>query len=320
VTVHVLGTTTWATHAVVVRQELLGHSTGEPGQVFHLHNAPVLALRSDETVEIEEKFEGELVFQPWEWVRDFSRSERYDRHFTLDEATGELCLGPSIRQTDGSVRQYGRVPEAGRRIRMTQYRHGGGVAGNVPAGRIQVLRSAVPYIDRVLNLKRAEGGRDQESLEEAKMRAQRELRAQQRAVTAEDFENLSRGSSRAVARVKCNTPASGSGGLPPGMIELLVVPAAFDGLRAGDLSKLHLEEDLKDRLRAHLDQYRLLTTTLRIREPNYLGVHVSAEIVVSDYSDPETVRARVRENLRNLLNPLPLGTDQDLQGGILGPD
>ncbi|MBN1140141.1 MAG: putative baseplate assembly protein [Anaerolineae bacterium] len=313
---YALGGTVWATHAVFVRDELLGYSNGEPGQVFHLHHAPTLALREGETVQVEEKREGELVFIPWQRVHDLSSSTRYDRHFTLDESTGEVRFGPAVRQPDGSVCQYGRVPEAGRRIRLGLYRHGGGVTGNVPAGKIQVIKSAIPYVDRVINLGRAEGGRDQESLEEAKMRAARELRAQQRAVTAEDFEDLGKGASRAVARVKCNTAAlekqrsrakrTSARALSPGTVELLVVPAAFEALQAGDLSKLYLEEDLKEQIRSHLDGYRLLTTTLHIREPSYFGIKVYTEIVVTEYSQPDVVKARVEESLKCLISPLPL--------------
>jgi predicted phage baseplate assembly protein len=200
ITAHALGGTAWATHAVFVHNEPLGHSNGDPGQVFQLQHTPVLNLQPDEAVEVEEKRSGELVYIPWQKVADFALSTPHDRHFTLDAASGEVRFGPAIRQSDGSVRQYGRVPEGGRRIRFSQYRHGGGVAGNVPAGKIQVLTAAVPYVDRVVNLQRAEGGRDQESLEEAKMRAARELRAQQRAVTAEDFQNLSKAASRAMAK------------------------------------------------------------------------------------------------------------------------
>ncbi len=319
ITAYVLGGATWATHAVIVRGEALGSGSGEPGLTLNLQHAPVLALRPGETVEVEEKREGELAFVPWQAVPDFADSTRYDRHFTLDEATGEISFGPAIRQPDGSVRQYGRVPEAGRRIRFSQYRHGGGVAGNVPAGKIQMLKSAVPYIDRVVNLKRAEGGRDQESLEEAKMRAARELRAQQRAVTAEDFENLAKGTSRQVARARCQTPGKDGGGvLPPGMVELLVVPSAFDALRAGDLSKLALDLALQERILAHLDDYRLLTTTLRVREPSYLGVKVAVQIVVSEYTPPDVVKSRVEESLQALISPLAIGQDGERQAALLG--
>jgi len=199
---YVLGATTRATHAVIVRDETLGVSNGEAGQSLTLRHAPVLALREGEHIEVEEMVDGELVFVPWTLVADFSQSDRHDRHVTLDTASGEINFGPCLRQPDGSMRQYGRVPEAGRVIRISQYRYGGGVAGNLPPDKLQVLKSSIPYIDRVTNMKRAGGGRDQETLEEARMRARRELRAQQRAVTAEDFETLTLESHTGIARAK----------------------------------------------------------------------------------------------------------------------
>ena len=298
-----LGATALATHAVAVRDEVLGQTTGNPGQVFRLQHAPVLALRSDETIEIEELRDGEPVFVPWTRADDFSQSDRFDRHFVLDSSTGEVSFGPCIRQGDGAMRQYGRVPEANRQVRFTQYRHGGGIIGNVPANRIEVLKSAVPYIDRVTNLVRAEGGRDSEMLEEAQMRARREIRAQQRAVTAEDYESLAKLASRAVARVKCRAPGKDTL-LPPGTLELLVVPTVFDALKADDLSRLYLEPELAKAIDKHLDQFRLLTTNLRIREPRYIGVKVVAEIVVTEYSQPINVINRVNESLKNFLSPL----------------
>jgi predicted phage baseplate assembly protein len=322
VTAHSLGAATRATHAVGVLEEMLGHSNGDPGQVYHLSNTPVLDLRPGETVEVEDKREGEVVFVPWKIVPDFADSDRYDRHFTLDAATGEVSFGPAVRQPDGTVRQYGRVPEAGHSIRFSQYRYGGGGTGNVPAGKIQVLKSAIPYIDRVINLRRAEGGRDQESLDEAKMRAARELRAQQRAVTAEDYENLAKKASRAVARVKCRAPGQGDKTLPPGMLELLIVPAAFDALRVGDVSKLQIDQALRQTVVNYLDRYRLLTTTLRVREPTYLGVQVCAQIVPGEYSQPDAVRARVIDSLKAFITPLSLdGSEEpDWEGWPFGRD
>jgi predicted phage baseplate assembly protein len=314
-----LGATTTASHAVIVDNEELGLSDGEPGQVFKLQNTPVLELAEGETIEIEEKRDGELVFIPWTAVDDFSHSDRHDRHFMLDYATGEVIFGPNIRQRDGGAHQYGRVPEANRKIRFSRYRYGGGAAGNVPAGKIQQLRAAIPYVDQVTNLKRAEGGRDPEDIEEAKLRARREVRSQQRAVTAEDYEDLAMGASRAVARVRCISPDK-SAGLPPGMVELLVVPAMFESVRLGDYSKLVVDAELMKTVESHLDKYRLLTTTLRIREPNYVGIQVSAEIVVADYSDPETVRMRVNEALRVFIAPLAIGLEREMQDELFGAD
>ncbi len=314
-----LGSATRATHAIVVKDELLGRTTGEPGQAFALRNAPILALREGETIEIEEFRDGELVFVPWTAVTDFSQSDRFDRHFVLESATGKVSFGPCIRQADGAMRQYGRVPEANRLVRFTQYRYGGGVVGNVPAGRIEVLKTAIPYIDRVTNFQRAEGGRDPETLEEAQMRARREIRAQQRAVTPDDYENLAKLASRNVARVKCRTPGKETL-LPPGTLELLIVPAAFDALQVGDLSQLYLDPELAKLIEKHLDRYRLLTTNLRIREPRYLGVKVTAEIVTAEYSQPVLVSNRVASSLRGFISPLALDRSDDTPSDVMGPD
>jgi predicted phage baseplate assembly protein len=314
---HTLGGTVYATHAVIVETETLGESSGEPGQTFQLEHAPILAPQKGETVEVQELREGEQVFISWTQVQDFSVSTRYDRHFKLDPVTGEIAFGPSIRQPDGRVRQYGRIPETGRMLRFSRYRHGGGTVGNVPAGKIQVMKFSIAYIDRVTNLTRAEGGRDAERIEEAKMRARRQIRAQERAVTTEDYENLAVSADREIARVKCRAPSQTSGAIPPGMLELLVVPAAFDALAVGDLSKLQLRPDLRETLRRYMDQYRLLTTTLNIREPRYLGVRVTAEVVPSDYSRPETVQVRVRSLLNHFIVPLALQPNPD-DAAILG--
>lgn len=315
-----LGASTVASHAVFTYYEELGVSNGDPGQNFFLNNSPVLSLNDDETVEVEELRDGALVYVPWQRVDNFADSSRYDRHFVLETATGEVKLGPSVRQPDGSVRQYGRVPEVGRRVRINKYRIGGGVIGNVPTGRINSMRSAVPYVDSVTNMRRAAGGRDQETLDEAKERARRELRAQYRAVTVEDFENLALTMGRAIGRVKCLAPGSVDANLPPGMLELLVVPSVADAVQVGDYSRLQVSEALIDRVQNHLDEYRLLTTTLRVREPKYLGVKIRAEIVPNEFARQDVVIGRVAEVLRQYLTPLAHQGTSLLPEGVVEPD
>src|SRR5262249_29258657 len=146
--------------------------------------------------------------------------------------------------------QYGRVPEANRRIRMSSYRYGGGATGNVPAGKLQQLRTAIAYVDQVVNMKRAEGGRDPEDIEEAKLRARREVRSQQRAVTPEDYQDLTIQASREVARVRCVTPDKNAG-LPPGMVDILLVPAVFESVRLGDFHKMSVPLSLAQDVEKH---------------------------------------------------------------------
>ena len=299
-----LGATVSATHALVVENEYLGTSTGDPGQEFTLEHAPVLSLQKDETLLVEEVQNGEKVMVPWEPINTFSFSERYDRHYLLNFASGQILLGPSVRQSDGSVRQYGRVPEHGRAIHFKRYRYGGGSSGNLPVNSLQTLTTSLAYISRVTNLKRSFGGRDQESLEEVKLRARRELQAQKRAVTAQDYEQLVLNFSRTIERVNVVSPEIKDNQMNIGMVDILVVPAVSDSLRLGDLSRLWISPALAGEIVEFLDQYRLLTTHIKISEPDYLGVKVKARIVPGDFSDPQVVASRVEQHLRNFLNPL----------------
>jgi len=315
ITASTLGASVTATHAQVVRQESLGISSGDPGQEFTLQHAPILDLKDGEHLLVEEFRNGETVFIPWEYVANFSSSAQYDRAFTLDFASGKVKLGPSVRQSDGTVRQYGRIPEHGRQIYFRQYRYGGGAGGNLPANSLRTMTSSVAYVSRVTNLVRAAGGQDPETLDEAKLRAQRELQAQKRAVTTQDFEQFTQNFSRYVGRVHCLSTKSDHRDL--GVVRLIVVPAVGDSLQVNDLSRLHLNEDFVASLIRYLDQYRLLTTHIRVCEPEYTGVQVKARIVADEYSSPETVLARVDRHLKNFLNPLPPFAQQEAEDHLL---
>ena len=306
-----IGASVPATHAVVVEEALLGHSTGDPGQSFTLERSPILDLQEGEQVEVEEMQFGEVVFVPWKHVESFARADRFERCFILDTASGEVRFGPAVRQPDGTVQQYGRIPETNRQIRFTRYRYGGGARGNVPANTIQVMTTSLAYIARVSNLRRAHGGMDPETIDEVKLRAQRELQAQLRAVTAEDYELLAKAATASVARTHCITAQQSRGGhgspaLPSGVVRLLIVPAVVDSLRARDLTTLHVDDALAGTVASYLDKYRLLTAILRVEEPAYLGVKVHARIVASEFQRPEVVTAKALEALRAFISPLKL--------------
>src|SRR5262249_42950680 len=132
------------------------------------------------------------VSEPWNEVTDFGDSGPEDRCYTLDSLDGTLALGPSLLQPDGSVYRFGAVPSRGSILRFTCYRHGGGTSGNLPKAALSVLKSSIPYVTQVTNRAPAQGGRDAQSLEEAKLRAPQALRTRTRAVTADDYEYLAR--------------------------------------------------------------------------------------------------------------------------------
>jgi len=311
--VETIGATVPASHSVSHEAEPLGQSNGEAGQTFRLENFPVLALQKNEVVEVEEDRDGDTVYVPWVFVDDFSKSTHFDRHFSLEMGTGQVKFGPSVRQPDGTVVQYGRIPDSGRNIRISQYRSGGGVAGNLPARSLNTMIESLALVARVSNLVRTSGGRDMETLEEIKLRAQRELQAQRRAVTAQDYEQFTQNFSRKVSRAYCLTP-NDSKSVSSGTVSVLVVPAVADSLKFNTPSALHLDDQFRASIKAHLDQFRLLTTSVNIREPRYTGVKVKAKIVPDEYANFGKTAARVDEELKRYLAPLRM----DEQDPVLG--
>ncbi|MFJ4870043.1 putative baseplate assembly protein [Streptomyces sp. NPDC088757] len=305
-----IGGTVRAAHAETVRNELLGESEGVPGQRVRLAHAPVvdrppLLLQIAEHADEEDPASGSGWLE-WTAVRDFASSRPGDRHFTLDATTGEIAFGPSVRQPDGTLRQFGAVPPKGAAIRALRYGTGGGRAGNVARSTISVLRSSIPYIARVENREAARGGVDGETVEEAKARAPVTLRAQERAVTARDYEELARRAAPEAARIACL--AADAAGAGENAVRVLVVPQAVPD-RGGRLrfEQLVPGEELLSRVTGFLDERRPLGTRLAVGPPFYQGVTVVATLHAFRAADAERVRAGALDVLYAYLDPLTGG-------------
>ena len=257
-----VGGTTGFVHAETVAQEDVGRSDGTPGQRMLLSRHPVLP--ADDPVQLEVVTDAGV--EQWERVSHFAASEPGDRHFRLDAYVGEIQFGPAVRQADGGLRYYGAVPPRGAAVRVRGYRCGGGRRGNVAAGQVRVLKSSVPYVGRVENRSAAVGGADPETLEDAKVRGPMLLRSRGRAVTAEDFEELTREVAPDVARVQCVTtlnPADAGG------VRLLVVPhVASDAVGRIERVELDPAEAMLERISRSLEERRLIGTRILVSPPD----------------------------------------------------
>lgn len=303
------GGSMWANHASVVRNETLGRSDGAPGQSFQVEYTPLLRREAGETIEI--RAEGQEQWESWTEVADFADASPFDKHFTCDSATGEIRFGPALRQPDGSVKSFGAIPPRKATIRFAAYRHGGGVIGNVQAHTLTVPKTSIPYVDRVTNHAEASGGRDQETVEMVQMRAQQLLRSRGRAVTPSDYEALAVLADSRVQRARCVQPEAASAGRDPlaAQIYLLIIPRLNQPERRMEREQLRLDEDLREAVHRYLDDYRLLTVRLDIREPEYSWVSATVEVTTRVAADPERVRQDVERRLYRFLNPLIGGPD-----------
>jgi predicted phage baseplate assembly protein len=296
-----IGGTTTAVNAEFVDAEELGESLGGPGQRFELSRRPVLAGLGQVAVEVSSS-DG---WQEWQPVRHFAESGPADRHFLVDAVTGEVAFGPAVRQSDGSLRRYGAAPERGAALRVRRYAVGGGSAGNVAAGTIRTLRTAMPYLAGVENRHPAGGGVDGETLAEARRRGPLTLRSRGRAVTAEDYEVLAREAAPELARVRC-VPVAGAA-VPTARLLVVPVASAEEGrLRLEDL--IPPEESLA-RVAARLDESRMLGTRVQIEPPRYRAVTVVARLVARPRVRLDRIRAEGLAALYGFLSPLSGGPD-----------
>ncbi len=307
VTAQPVGALIPASHATRETDEIVGESDGTPGQTFQLRHAPALAPSEGETLEVRSGDGAD--WERWELVESFVESGPTDRHYMLDLPHGLIELGPAVRAAEGGWRQYGAVPPAGSILRFPRYRHGGGRRGNVAAGSLTMLKSAIPGVASVTNPAPALGGVDAETLDSARQRAAMELHTRNRAVTAEDFEFLAGEASQRVARVYCAPPENG------GPIRLHILPRVEPADRRLEPNELTPDEALFEEVAAFLDARRLIGTTIELVPARLRGVSVVVNLVASPHSDLERVERDVSYALYTYLNPLVGGSQVGLGDG-----
>ena len=296
------GGTAPAVNAELTLDEELGASNGLPGQRFRLKNRPVIPM--DERARIVVAGEDEDGLE----VGSFAESTKDDRHFRLERSTGDVVFGPAVREPDGSLSQYGAVPPANASLAIRMYETGGGARGNVAAGAVRMLKSAIPYVSRVQNRAPAVGGVDGEDVENAKVRGPLLLRGT-RAVAARDFEHQAiLAAPNEIGRVLCLPAGDGT---EAGAVRVLLTPnVAGDDL--GRLAFDHLtplDQRLLERVAAHLERRRVVGVRVLVEPPLYLGLTVEATIRVGPRSDPKRVEEAAERALYRYFNPLTGGAD-----------
>ncbi|MFI9561516.1 putative baseplate assembly protein [Nonomuraea endophytica] len=290
VSARTVGGTVAAFHADVVADEIVGMAEGVPGQRLSVQHPPMLA---DEPMVV--RVRAREGTQEWTEVSTFAASGPGDRHVMVDRAAGQIVFGPAVRQEDGSLLRYGDVPEKGAIIQVPYYLTGGGSRGNVARGKLVVQREPVPFVKSVVNIKPAVGGVEGESVANAAARGPLQLRIRDRAVTAEDYEELAREAAPEAARIKC-VPASDQG------VRVLVVPR----VEAANMSFEHLQpsKELVRKIGLYLDKRRCLGARVLVEPPRYQGVTVVARLKARSGSIREAVHTQALSALDAYLNPI----------------
>jgi predicted phage baseplate assembly protein len=298
-----IGGTVDAVNADLVSDEEIGISEGVPGQHFAVKRLPLVPGDEPAVLEVS----GDDGWEEWTEVPDFAGSDADDRHFVLDLSSGEIRLGPAVRQPDGSLRRFGAVPEKNARLRIRSYRTGGGRKGNVSARSLVVLKSSIPFIGRVENRRAAAGGVEGEEIDNAKIRGPIRLRTRGRAVTTEDFEHIAREAAPEVARIRAVAAGDGA---EAGSVRVLVVPAAA-GHEGSWLrfDQLVPSEETLQKITDRLEESRVIGTRAIVEPPVYRGITVVAKVRARARQNPTRLQEAALDALYRYFDPIAGGPD-----------
>jgi uncharacterized phage protein gp47/JayE len=312
--------TTWALQGMTVEDEILGSSSGEPNQAFTLLNFPVQKgekVRVCETISREEKKalikvgeedavkeikdeKGEVLenWVLWTKVPDFFDSIDKDRHYILDPATGLLQFGDGVN---------GMIPQAGENnIKVFSYQAGGGSAGNVGAGEIKTLKSAVAGVDSVLNPTAADGGADTATNDEMLEIGPAIINYRNRAVTLEDFEWIAKQASRKIVKARCLPNTKNKKQEAVGWVSIIIVPDLLD---AQPLPSPQLIRTVKKYLEAYSSNTLSAAQHIQVHGPDYSKIGISVQIFVNSIDAAGHVERAAREKLDAFFHPLTGGAD-----------
>ncbi|MFH7319197.1 putative baseplate assembly protein [Desulfurivibrio sp. D14AmB] len=274
---------------------VIGHSDGSGDQLLQLPTASVEVASF--VLEVEESGRGYVTWQP---IADLALAGRDDAVYLLDPEAGTVRFGNGIQ---------GRIPEAGRRIRVARMRAGGGLAGNLPAGTLQEIEARGPDgrpVSRKLQVVQGvatDGGADSETLDEAQRRIPARLSHRNRAVTGDDYRTLA-----------LETPGTALGRvevlprfLPrqrrfnvPGVVAVMVLPAK----ERREAPNPRPDQPLIRKVHDYLSARRPLATELYVIGCEYLPLGIGVGITVRAGFGREQVEHEVRRALYRHLWPL----------------
>lgn len=276
---------------------VVGQSDGTADQEMRLPAPSV----EQETLELEVEEAG-AGYRRWWRVDDLATAGREDPVYALDSEAGLVRFGDGVR---------GRIPELGRRVRVARMRAGGGRAGNLPPGTLANV-AAVDLEGRpvarlkVLQPLPTSGGEDAETVEEAERRIPAIFRDRNRAVTEEDYRRVAAdspgvrlGRVEVLPRFKPQQRRSGV----PGVVSVMVLPQQ----EARRAPNPRADRPLLERVHAHLDLRRPLTTELYVIGCEYVPLGLSTRVVIREGFGQDAVLNGVREALRTYLWPLAPG-------------
>ena len=309
--------TTMATQSQTIKDEILGSGRGAASSSFSFSKYPVFLeelyvnemnslsegerktlMENGEYEYREVKDEAGTTVEFWvKWlpVEDLDDSSARDRHYEMDRTFGIVRFGDGIN---------GAVPPTGADNIKVSYQTGGGKKGNVNRSGINTLKTSIAYVDRVANPEAAAGGFDTEMLDQVMERGPKRIKHRNRAVTAEDFEDLALQAAQGIARVKCLPNINDRGQYETGWVTVVIVPESNE-------QQLIPSVQLKRQVQAFLDEraanVAVFPNRIKVIGPAFLEITIFAELIAVTMDAVPLVELEASKMLKNFLHPLTGG-------------
>ena len=228
---------------------------------------------------------------PWQPRRDLLNSGPGDHHFVAEVEADGLA---TLRFGDD---RFGKRPNAAAQF-TASYRVGNGLRGNVGAEAITHVVSSDSGITGVRNPLPARGGVEMEGIEDVRKSAPVAFRTQERAVTPADYAEMARrhaGVQRAAATLRWT-----------GSWHTVFVTADRWG-------GLPVDDPFEDKLRGHLERYRMAGHDLEIDAPRFVPLEIEMQVCAKPDYFRSDVKAALLKVFSNRLLP-------DGRRGVFHPD
>ncbi len=279
---------------------VLGDSAGLPCQRFSFQAGDTVLKEHLAVMVYEETEAGPKRWTDWRYVADLSQTGPYDRCFTYDSLTEEVVFGDN---------EHGAVPLAGENnIMVTGCAVTKGHGGNIGVQDFSPLEyQGVELLPA--GLYPARGGSDEESVKTALERFKMSMKQRVRAVTAADYETLAAATPglrvRGVRAIPYYDPDSKVVGdkQTAATVTIVALPYSEEPFPEPD-SRFLLA------IRHHLEQYRLITTNLKVIGPSYVKISLYAEVMVDGAG-----RDNLEENLKRAVERYFEGLREGIAGG-----
>ncbi len=276
---------------------VLKGSNGLPCQRFPFQYKDTILTQQLYVMVYEETQEGPERWLDWKFSPRLSRSGPYDRCFSYDKAAGELVFGDN---------EHGAVPLPGENnIMIAGCVTTMGSGGNAAQQEFEALEYKNLCV-KPIKLNSATGGSDAEDVRDALDRFRATMKQCKRAVTAQDYEMLAASTpglrvmgAHALPFYAPDSRTAG-GNQTAATVSVVVLPYSEEPFSKPD-------QRFMDAVRNHLEDYRLITTNVRVIEPVYIKISVYTEVILDDNNE-DNINRLIRAAIEAHFNELQKGT------------